>query len=394
MSSSSVPAWLQKAHNHDHITTVLQVLADRERSRIRARSSSTSRYRTSISLVHRVAQITSTPRAKGQLVDYYSIAAGCSPENQHCNRYSDIEPYDRTRADAGDRYLNANWVRELAGGRWTIATQAPLPNTVHEFLSIIAGLHSPLIPPGEAGLTFTRVRTVVQLTQNFESGRQKANAYFPPTAGESWVVRPQQETDGLSPLKVTLVKSEEIESAHCVASMVSVAPVIAGVPKPAVIFRHLLYSAWPDHGVPEPRDRAGLLNFIRLVDRTNKDLSGLEAKADAEPPIMVNCSAGVGRTGSFIALCSLLRSNNILSLPPNSSSATQGSPCPPSPLGPLPESVSWDEVAQEIDSLREQRPGMVQRPEQAVLVYEVLVGAFIAKDTVVHGQVVPSRPSV
>jgi protein tyrosine phosphatase len=38
--------------------------------------------------------------------------------------------------------------------------------------------------------------------------------------------------------------------------------------------------------------------------------------------------------------------------------------------------MSWDEIAQEVDSLREQRPGMVERAEQARLVYEVLLAAF------------------
>jgi protein tyrosine phosphatase len=150
-----------------------------------------------------------------------------------------------------------------------------------------------------------------------------------------------------------------------------------------VIFRHLLYGAWPDHGIPESDDRASLLNFIRLVDRINKDVRGLEGTADAEPPVMVHCSAGIGRSGAFIALCSLLRSNGLLyspsSQPVERVPPRRPPPLSQSPLGPLPESISWDEIAQEIDSLREQRPGMVERPEQAQLVYEVLLAAHDEK---------------
>ena len=377
MSHTSQPLWLQKAYNQDHINDVWRILTDRERSRYRARSLSSSRH------YHSQPDISSTQH-QPNATDHYSIALGCSPENQFCNRYGDIIPYDRTRVEAGGRYFNANWIRELAGGRWSIATQAPLPNTAHEFLSLIVGLHPHLSPPGESALRFARVRTVVQLTRNVESGKQKAHPYIPHEPGKSWVVPPPQSPGGLPPLKVTLIRSETIESAQCVASTVSVMPLVAAPARPpTVIFHHLLYAAWPDHGIPEQEHRAGLLNFIRFVDQKNKDQRGLEATADAEPPIMVHCSAGVGRTGSFIALSSLLRSNGLL-LSPTSQPAERVPPrppsLPPSAIGPLPERASWDEIAQEIDSLREQRLGMVQKPEQALLVYDILVGAFMTRD--------------
>ena len=377
MSHTPQPLWLQRAYNQDHINDVWRILTDRERSRYRARSLSASRH------YHSQSDVSSTQHLPNH-TEYYSTALGCSPENQFYNRYADIVPYDRTRVEAGGRYFNANWMRELAGGRWSIATQAPLPNTAHEFLSLIVGLHPHFGPPDEPALRFARVRTVVQLTRNVESGRQKAHPYIPHEPGKPWVVSPPESPSGLPPLKVTLIRSETIESAQCVASTVSVMPLIAApAPVPTMIFHHLLYAAWPDHGIPEPEHRAGLLNFVRFVDQKNKDQRGLEATADAEPPIMVHCSAGVGRTGSFIALSSLLRSNGLLPSP-TSQHAERIPPRPPSLpqslLGPLPERTSWDEIAQEIDSLREQRPGMVQKQEQALLVYDILVGAFMTRD--------------
>lgn len=383
MSQTPVPLWLQNAHNQDHINNAWRILTDRERSRVRAKLLLASRYYLSQPAPN--TQLPSDGHPRVNATDHYSVALGCSSENRFCNRYSDILPYDHSRVDVGGRYFNGNWVRELAGGRWTISTQAPLPNTIHEFLSIIAGIHTPFSPPEEPALSFTRVRTVVQLARNVESGRQKAHPYFPNHTGESTIISPSQGTSGLPPLRVTLVKSETVESAQCVTSTVSVTPIVAGVSTEPVIFRHLLYGAWPDHGIPEPDDREGLLNFIRLVDRTNKDARGLEGTADAEPPIMVHCSAGIGRSGAFIALCSLLRSNGLL-YPPSSQPVERVPPRPPplplpqSPLGPLPELISWDEIAQEIDSLREQRPGMVERPEQGRLVYEVLLAALITRN--------------
>ena len=382
--SPPVPPWLQRAYNQDHITSVWRILSERESSRICTRLLSAS-HPEQDPCRSLPTPLSSSAHPGENLANHYSIALGCSSENRRLNRYLDIQPYDRTRVAVGGRYFNGNWVRERAGGCWTIATQAPLPSTTHEFLSIIAGIHSPLIPPGEPSAKSTRVRTIVQLTPYFESGRQKAHPYFPFERGESGVIYPAKETSELPPLKLTLVKVEVIESANCVACTVSIAPISAeGGAMPAVLFRHLLYGAWPDNGVPEPDDRASLLSFIELVDRTNKDLSGLEANADVEPPIMVHCSAGIGRTGSFIALCSLLRSNGLLSKP--SPHTAERAPLPQSPLGPLPESISWDDVGQEIDSLREQRPGMVQRPEQALLIYEILIATFIlmAKGNVVH----------
>ncbi|KAI0778808.1 phosphatases II [Trametes elegans] len=386
-----LPKWLENAHNAAHITIVLRALQKRERARIAARAA--SKHQSHPSKRHRISHIASTIAAKAEHVNYYSIAAGSDPDNEPDNRYSDIVPYDRTRvvvcpgepthdcpsSCSSGRYLNANWVRELAGGKWWIATQAPLPHTTHAFLSVILEGISP--PPGSqysAIRSLNRVRTIVQLTQNLEGGMRKAHVYFPPVQGQSWVIEPARGRAD-APIEVTLVRSQTVDDAHCVRSVVSLRPLAQDrtpAPGEPVVFQHLLYAAWPDHGVPAREDRDGLLRFTRLVDEANRDLSlytGL-ADLDPNPPIMVNCSAGVGRTGAFIAISSLLRHYRFLS--PGNKAGTPIPPLPPSPLGPLPEDIQDDLVAQEIDSLREQRPGMVQRDDQVVLIYETLVAAF------------------
>ena len=55
---------------------------------------------------------------------------------------------------------------------------------------------------------------------------------------------------------------------------------------------HMHYTAWPDHGLPQ--NAMSLISFIRRVRK--------EHPASLDQPLLVHCSAGVGRTGTFILL--------------------------------------------------------------------------------------------
>lgn len=357
-----------------------------------------------------------------RLINHYSVSVGALEKHMDMNRYTDILPYDRTRtvvypgtgvsrgADgekvAHARYLNANWVLELFGHKWWIAAQAPLKQTAHAFLSamIQSSVHPPNASPrpasGPGSTRTSRIRTVVQLTRNVESGRKKADVYFPSEVGQFWTLSPEQGCSEPA-LKVTLLDKKTIEEAHCVQSTVSVcvlphaSALRSESPSAAndepinlndqeIVFQHLLYMSWPDHGVPGPEDRESLMSFIRLVDATNRDKSlcrlhlnatpdHLCTELDPDPPIVIGCSAGVGRTGSFIAISSLLRKYGFL---PPAAHPTLTSALHSSLLGPLPSELQDDKVLQEIDSLREQRPGMVQKDGQSILVYEILISMF------------------
>jgi len=244
----------------------------------------------------------------------------------------------------------------------------------------------------------------VQLTKNVEGSRTKAHPYFPTEVGKSVIVPPDPELSAQA-LKVTLMHTQNHEDAHCLQSIVAISPVSStstiqsttlksmdesedsyGLEEDdnnKIIFQHLMYTAWPDHGVPE--DRKSLLAFVKLVDQLNRDPNFDPSSSitrthvlqydDLDPPILVGCSAGIGRTGSFIALSSLLRHSGFL---PPATTPTPASVIPSSPLGMLPEGLTGDLVLQEIDFLREQRPRMVERPEQTLLIYQILVSAYLA----------------
>ena len=472
------PSWLDAIINsHTHFDHIHSVLAARESKRERARSATrhsynSSRRRRSLIGSSIVAISRQPPR---EVLEHFSVETGSKEENLKLNRYYAIEPFDRTRVLVGGsstescrskdenekagkaagveedgRYLNANWVRELHGGKWWVATQAPLPNTAHTFLSLF--LQSQTRPPrklsgmkhdnGNAGSGSgsnsgagastdpnapwegpCRLRTAVQLTLMNEGGRPKAHQYFPTEIGQSYIIPPHSHhahthththTHARSchsrshdrAIKITL--EEQITHPHASAVQSTLRLVYCQDPPgepdehrwsraeevgTPVRVTHLLFSSWPDFGVPEgPEEKAALLSFARLVEKVNREIPPEEHllhppynahahayKSHPNPPIVVNCSAGVGRTGSFIAINSLLRSHGLLLPVYPPSSLSDFPPLHSSPLGPLPEDVAMDKVATEVDSLREQRTSMVQKSEQMMLVYELLAAAYHEK---------------
>jgi protein-tyrosine phosphatase len=107
---------------------------------------------------------------------------------------------------------------------------------------------------------------------------------------------------------------------------------------------HLLFAGWPDFSTPEGADRAALLKLVEISREKNGD--------NATNPRIVHCSAGIGRSGTFIALDWLLQE------------------LAESSLDDVPEDV--DPVVAVISKLRDQRAGMVQAKPQFVFLYDTL----------------------
>ena len=155
---------------------------------------------------------------------------------------------------------------------------------------------------------------------------------------------------------------------------------------------HYFFGGWPDFAKPEAEDRAALLELARVS----------KSVADGAPRF-VHCSAGVGRTGTWIALDFLLQeldAGRLVESPPPSASATPPldphatqAPKPSSTWGrsgphrstPPPKSTTPDPrddediIFETVNTLREQRMMMVMNELQYQFIYEVLKEAFIEK---------------
>eukprot|EP01103_Thecamoeba_quadrilineata_P019689 TRINITY_DN8089_c0_g1_i1.p1 TRINITY_DN8089_c0_g1~~TRINITY_DN8089_c0_g1_i1.p1 ORF type:complete len:334 (+),score=52.76 TRINITY_DN8089_c0_g1_i1:124-1125(+) len=243
-----------------------------------------------------------------------------SPENRSKNRYPDILPIEQTRVklqldnedqDQSD-YINANYVSDLsATGRPSqiyICCQAPLLNTFTDFWRMIWQKKCPVI---------------VMLTRLIEHRVVKADLYWPE----------ENEAEEYGKILVRCI-SLSTTPENIIVRRFRICRVENPLEEREVV--HLHYTDWPDKGVPKASD--AMRDLIVKLDLV---------KGNLNEPIVVHCSAGVGRTGAFLAI----------------HMTTQ--------------QIAWEGVA-EIDlqrtvmNLRKQRIGMVQSRDQYKFVYKTV----------------------
>uniref|UniRef100_A0A8D2LM06 Phosphatidylinositol phosphatase PTPRQ n=1 Tax=Varanus komodoensis TaxID=61221 RepID=A0A8D2LM06_VARKO len=197
------------------------------------------------------------------------------PWNRSKNRFPNIKPYNNNRVklmpDAsipGSDYINASYVSGYLCPNEFIATQGPLPGTVGDFWRMVWE---------------TRAKTLVMLTQCFEKGRIRCHQYWPEDNIPVTVFGDIVITKLVEDIQIDwTIRDLKIER-HGDCMMV----------------RQCNFTAWPEHGVPETS--TSLVHFVKLIRAS---------RAHDSTPIVVHCSAGVGRTGVYIALDHLTQHMN------------------------------------------------------------------------------------
>ena len=255
------------------------------------------------------------------------------PQNRPKNRFKNVLPFDHSRVVLqepeanGNTYINANYVSGDPGSQSSyIATQGCLPATVHDFWLMIWQQHSPVI---------------VMITNEVERGRIKCTKYWP-DVGESGLY---------GKVRVTLLEENKMENYAVRYFLLD----YAGGTQDSRCIYQFQYQSWPDHGVPP--DPSGILKFMEDINSKAKECKKAET---TRGPITVHCSAGIGRTGTYLMIDILIK---------------------------LIEYQGWSteiDIQRSIQSLRNYRSGMIQTEDQYRFVYYALQHFIENKTTYVN----------
>jgi protein-tyrosine phosphatase len=191
---------------------------------------------------------------------------------------------------------------------------------------------------------------IVMLTQTWEAGRDKCFQYFPEDIQTNDVLTIDDDNEFGDGFKATIKLLSLSQDAASRSTIRKMALSVDGEQK---IIWHLLFSGWPDFCVPEGENQSALLQLIKLSEDYNAVAGG---------PRIIHCSAGVGRSGTFIALNHLLQELDDGSIEDVISKNPQ-----------------FDPVFDTVNKLREQRMTMVQSDSQLVFIYQVLREKWLEK---------------
>ncbi|XP_030069602.1 tyrosine-protein phosphatase non-receptor type 21 [Microcaecilia unicolor] len=219
------------------------------------------------------------------------------PENAERNRYQDVLPYDDTRVELvptkenNTGYINASHVKVTVGGvDWDyIATQGPLQNTCQDFWQMV----------WEQG-----VAIIAMVTAEEEGGREKSFRYWPRLGS-------RHNTVTYGRFKITT--RFRTDSGCYATTGLKIKHLLTGQERTVW---HLQYMDWPEHSCPQ--DLKGFLAYLEEIQSVRRHTNSTLDPKSPNPPVIVHCSAGVGRTGVIILseiMIACLEHNEILDIP-------------------------------------------------------------------------------
>ncbi|OWF46319.1 receptor-type tyrosine-protein phosphatase kappa-like [Mizuhopecten yessoensis] len=247
--------------------------------------------------------------------------AGKKTSNKPKNRFKTTFPYDHSRIvldtngkDIDTSYINANYIDGFENEKEYIASQGPKPNTLDDFWRMVWQVNS---------------GKIVMLTNLVEGRNVKCHKYWP-DEGESLVTQTfelkldRERTYAfyvIRDISITLKKTKEERQVH-----------------------QFHFTTWPDHGTPDTYE---LVLFDRRVTSYNTPLTG---------QMIVHCSAGIGRTGTYIGLDALLSHG---------------------------KKTGKVDIPRYIRTMRTGRMNMIQTYEQYIALHELLVEGFNLQESLI-----------
>ena len=234
--------------------------------------------------------------------------------NLHWNRFINIYPYDFNRIKlqvpiANNDYLNGSYITgdksmkdsknspTLVGGETMAGRGRAIDYSKYENVNFLAtqGPLSETVDHHWQAIYENNVDMIVMLTKLVEGdGNTKCEQYWPSNVGE---------TSRFGSYDVMLVSEENPRPTevrrqlYLLDTRESCNKRKTGGEKSII---HLHYVGWPDYGVPEEND-----HIVNLVKDVREIIKG-DTTRKQNYNILVHCSAGVGRTGTFIALYKLM----------------------------------------------------------------------------------------